>query len=510
MPSQEDRRTELEKAIAAQEAQRPILGDAVVDTTIDALRKQLESLDRSPKAPAHPGPDSDELLQGIHSHIPKKLADKMIAARQNEGERRQVTVLFADIAGYTALSESLDPEEVANLVQEILKDLARSVFQFEGYVDKFIGDAVMAVFGAPVAHEDDAERALRSALAMMERLEDFNRRSADRIGQPLGLHIGVNTGPVVAGNVDASLRMPYSVIGDTVNTASRLEGAAEPGQILVSRSTWNLAREAFVFEERDPVKVKGKAEPLQVYELKRARIAPGKSRGLKDLADVFVGREAEMEQLRNAAEDLKSGRGSVVQVTGEAGIGKSRLMAEWRREMESDGGIAWIEGRCYPATTSIAYGPFLDLIRRYSGVDEEQTEESARSRLDRAVERFFPGDIQAKAVFANLLALRLSEEEQEVLAADLFGAGEEGHTEARTGAGQAEYVESFALELAAQNIHRRRYSPLLHQRAVRCSEPTNEFGHSAPPDVLSLNDQHQTFLRVLGTTGADEDLLFGG
>jgi class 3 adenylate cyclase/tetratricopeptide (TPR) repeat protein len=414
MPSQEDRRNELEKAIAAQEAQRAVLGDAVVDTTIEALRKQLDSLNRPPQV--SPSPDQDHLLQSIHSHIPKKLADKMLAARHAEGERRQVTVLFADIAGYTAMSESLDPEEVAGLVQEILKDLARSVYEHEGYVDKFIGDAVMAVFGAPVAHEDDAERALRAALLMMDRLEEFNRRSAARLDSPLGLHMGVNTGPVVAGNVDAELRMPYSVIGDTVNTASRLEGAAETGQILVSRSTWSLAREAFVFEERDPVKVKGKGKPLEVYELKRARVSPGKTRGLRNLADVFVGREAEMERLRAVTEDLKTGQGSVVQVTGEAGIGKSRLMAEWRREMESGGGVAWIEGRCYPATTSIAYGPFLDLIRRYSGVDDEQTEETARRKLDLAVERFFPGDIRAKAVFARLLALRLSEEEQEVLA----------------------------------------------------------------------------------------------
>ena len=416
MPSVDDRCAKLEEAIAFQEAQRAVLGNEVVDTTVSALRAQIEAL-RSGRKPAAPAqPDTEQLLRSLHGHIPKELVDKMMAVGDIKGERRQVTVLFADLTGYTALSESLDPEEVAGLIQEILKELARAVFENEGYVDKYIGDAVMAVFGAPVAHEDDAERALRSALSMMERLEEFNRRYHDRIGRPLGLHIGVNTGLVVAGNVDAELRMPYSVLGDTVNTASRLEGAAETGQILLSQSTWRLTREAFVFRALDPVEVKGKSQPLAVYELQRAKLTPTKTRGLRDLGEVFVGREGEIGRLRGVTDTLQAGAGQIVMVTGEAGIGKSRLMAEWRRELEGKGAAVWLEGRCHPTTSSIAYGPFLDLVRRSSGIDEEQSEGMARRRLDLSVERFFPGEARVKIICANLLALRLSPEEQEVLA----------------------------------------------------------------------------------------------
>ena len=153
----------------------------------------------------------------------------------------------------------------------------------------------MAVFGAPVAHEDDPERALCAALAMRERLEQFNRKAADRLTQPLTLRVGINTGLVVAGNVGSDLRMDYTVMGDTVNTASRLEDAAQPGQILVSRSTYRLTQAAFTFQPFEPLTVKGKRAPLTVFGLQRAKLHPGKARGLTGLASAFVGRERELE-----------------------------------------------------------------------------------------------------------------------------------------------------------------------------------------------------------------------
>ncbi|HCA80742.1 MAG TPA: hypothetical protein DEP53_13520, partial [Bacteroidetes bacterium] len=221
--------------MAAQEALRPTLGDAVVEVTLAALRAQLESLLAEQKAGGEPKAElsSEALLAQLQSYLPKQLADKVRASGQIEGERRQVTVIFADISGFTALSERLDPEEVASLVNDCLKELVLAVYQYEGMVDKFIGDCIMAVFGAPVALEDDADRALRATLSMRERLQGFNRRWIEKLGQPLDLHIGVNTGMVIAGNVGSDLRMSYTVIGDTVNTASRLEGAAKAGQVFV-------------------------------------------------------------------------------------------------------------------------------------------------------------------------------------------------------------------------------------------------------------------------------------
>ncbi|HEY3167115.1 MAG TPA: adenylate/guanylate cyclase domain-containing protein, partial [Candidatus Binatia bacterium] len=223
MASLDEQIAQLRSAIAAQEALRTIVGEAAVEVTLTALRAQLDSRLAEQKAGGESKAElsSEALLARLQSYVPKQLADKMRAAGQIEGERRQVTVLFADISGFTALSERLDPEEVASLVNDCLRELVLAVYQYEGMVDKFVGDCVMAVFGAPVALEDDADRALRAALSMRERLRDFNRRQIEKVGQPLDLHIGVNTGMVIAGNVGSDLRMSYTVMGDTVNTASR-------------------------------------------------------------------------------------------------------------------------------------------------------------------------------------------------------------------------------------------------------------------------------------------------
>jgi class 3 adenylate cyclase/tetratricopeptide (TPR) repeat protein len=430
MPSVHEQIAQLEAALTAQEALRPTLGDAVVEVTLTALRAQLESLRRSSPAQvdeaAPPGlrPSAaqrsaaatpEQLLERLQSYLPKELADKMRATGRIEGERKQVTVMFADIYGFTALSERLDPEEVTTLTNEALKEMAEAVYQYEGYIDKFLGDAVMAVFGAPVVHEDDPERALRAALAMRERLEGFNRRWIDRLGQPLSLHIGINTGTVIAGNVGSDLRLSYTVMGDTVNTASRLEDASQPGQILVSRDTYRLTQAAFTFLALDPITVKGKREPLSVFELQRAKLHPGKSRGLKGLHSSLVGREREMAQLRHVLAELEAGRGHIVMITGEAGIGKSRLTAEWHEAVTAGDRVLWLEGRAFTHTTSLAYGPFLDLFRRYAGISDDDTEAEARARLHDAVEDIFPGNLEAQAVLAHTLAMHLSPEEEALL-----------------------------------------------------------------------------------------------
>jgi class 3 adenylate cyclase/tetratricopeptide (TPR) repeat protein len=415
MPSLEEQIGQLEAAITAQEALRSTLGEAVVEVTLAALHSQLAALRSQHAAAGRPDAQlsPEQLLARLQSFLPKELAEKMRATGRIEGERKQVTVLFADLSGFTPLSERLDPEEVATLTTEALKELAEAVYQYEGYIDKFVGDAIMAVFGAPVSHEDDPERALRTALAMRERLEGFNRRWLARLGEPLALHLGVNTGPVVAGNVGGDLRLSYTVMGDTVNTAARLVDAAAPGQILVSRDTYRLTQAAFTFLALEPLTVKGKRQPLTVFELERARLHPGKSRGLAGFAAALVGREPEMGQLRRVSQELRAGRGWIVTVTGEAGIGKSRLMAEWRAELGEQ--VHWLEGRAFAHTTSLTYGPFLDLLRRLAGIRDEDSETQARGRLQAAVERFFPESTEAQAIFAHMLGMRLSAEEAALL-----------------------------------------------------------------------------------------------
>ena len=412
MVSPQEQRARLEAAIEAQERVRPVLGDAVVDVTVGALRSALDAL-RSGGPEPSAGPDAR--LDRLRNFLPRELADKIRASGRLEGERKRVTVVFADVCGFTALSERLDPEELTALTNEVLKELAEAVYQHEGAIDKFMGDAVMAVFGAPVAHEDDPERCLRSALAMRERQERLGRRWQEKLGQSLPLHMGIHTGTVIAGNVGSDLRMAYTVMGDTVNTAARIEAAAGPGQILLSHETWRLTRDAFVSTPLEPIRVKGKSEPLRVYALERARLSPGKGRGVGELRRAFVGREREVAALASIADALRAGQGRLLTVTGEAGAGKSRLLAEWRTALS--GGLQWLEGRCYAHTATHAYGPFLDLLRRQAGITGEHTEAEARERLETTLRPLQLADPDACAVFASLLGARLTSEESRRLAA---------------------------------------------------------------------------------------------
>jgi len=415
MPSREEQIARLRSAIAAQEHLRPTLGDAVVEVTLTALRAQLNSLLTEQDAPPRPTSpiSSDALLARLQSYVPKQLADKMRAAGQIEGERRQVTVVFADISGFTALSERLDAEDVASLVNECLKELVLAVYQYEGMVDKFVGDSIMAVFGAPVALEDDAEHALRASLAMRERLQAFNRRWVHKLGQPVDLHIGVNTGIAIAGNVGSDLRMSYTVVGDTVNVAARLQDAARAGQVFVSRTTYRLTRGAFTFQAMDPIQVKGKREALPVYELRQAKVRPEKARGVEGLASPLVGRERERRALVACLEELTRGNGRIVMLLGDAGIGKSRLIAEVRQREGRD--LTWLEGRCFAFSRALSYGPFLDLLRRYAGIADEDSEAEARASLRDRVQDLLPGEADAYPILAQLLSMRLEPAEAAAL-----------------------------------------------------------------------------------------------
>ncbi len=409
-----DKIRQFQVAIEAQEALRPALGDAIVEVTIAVLRSQIEVLQLQARE-ATPPTRTDGLLEHTKDHPPRELGEKARALGRIEGERKQVTVLFADISGFTTLSERLDAEEVAAITDAVLREMAAAVYEFEGYIDKFIGDAVMAVFGAPVTHEDDPDRALRVALSMRERLKDFNHRWVERVGTPLTMHIGINTGLVIAGNVGPDQRLAYTVMGDTVNTASRLEGAARPGQILVSRNTYRLTQESFAFVDLDPIQVKGKSDPLVVYELHHARLMPSKSRGLKNFKPVFVEREREREALDGLGGRLMAGIGHILAVSGDGGIGKSRLIAEWRASLPP--ALRWLEGRSFSHTTSLPYGPFLDLFLRYACLGDDDSEELVRQRIRAIVERSFPDDLEAQALLASMLGVRTTAQEDSVLAA---------------------------------------------------------------------------------------------
>jgi class 3 adenylate cyclase/tetratricopeptide (TPR) repeat protein len=404
--------SQVEAVMAAQEASRPILGDTVVDATLAVLRAQLCAL-RNLLRPGETKPLDYNLP---HSYTPKYLADKILTTRSSiEGENKIVTVMFADVANSTSMFEELNPEAVHEIMDRCFRLLIDEIHRYEGTINQFLGDGVMALFGAPIAHEDHAQRACYAALAIRKALEPYGESLNNRYGIDLNMRIGLNSGPVVVGSIGDDLRMDYTAKGDTVNTASRLEEASAAGRILVSRDTYRLAHEAFSFLAVEPIRVKGKRDPLMVYELNRSRLSPGKSRGLRDLSYAFVGREHDTAQLKDIFAGLKAGLGQTVVVSGEAGIGKSRLLSEFKRDITSREELYWLEGRCLAYTSSVPYGPFLDLIRHHAGVRDEQSEDAARRRLDFAVNQLFPRDADAKAIIANMMLLRLSSNEIDLL-----------------------------------------------------------------------------------------------
>jgi class 3 adenylate cyclase/DNA-directed RNA polymerase subunit RPC12/RpoP len=184
----------------------------------------------------------DEMLSELHSSMAQSLASKILPSRkQMKGERKNVTILFSDISGFTQMSEKLDPEEVIDLINSCFKKLTEIIYRYEGTVDKYMGDCIIALFGAPVAHEDDPERAVKAAMEIMETLDELKKS----LSIPIDMHVGLNTGLVVAGSIGSDLRKQYTVIGDAVNTASRIQGAAQPGQILVGESVYRLTKDVF-------------------------------------------------------------------------------------------------------------------------------------------------------------------------------------------------------------------------------------------------------------------------
>ncbi|MGH8700958.1 MAG: adenylate/guanylate cyclase domain-containing protein [Burkholderiales bacterium] len=323
-----------------------------------------------------------------------------------EADRRPVTVLFADLSGFTAISERLDPEDVRALQTDLFKEMSGAIARFDGFIEKFVGDAVMGVFGAPIAHEDDPERALRAALAMRDRVAALSKRWAQRVGAPLDLHIGVNTGPVVAGHIGSDPGAAYAVTGDAVNTASRLQSTAGPGQILVSQSTYLLAQHAFGFEPLGKVPLKGKSEPVAIYRVDAALSAPRSAHGLElhGLGARLIGRERELRVLLAAFERMLAGHTQVVSMVGDAGTGKTRLQSEFFARLEEGGHLQTAVVRravCSPLGER-AYGVPAALLRDAYGVTPDDAPALARKKL-----------------VAGLQALGADEEETDRLAAFL-------------------------------------------------------------------------------------------
>jgi class 3 adenylate cyclase/predicted ATPase len=322
-------------------------------------------------------------VNGPRSYTPPYLAEKILSGRTAlEGERRTVTALFADAVGFTPLSERLDEEEVYDLMQGCLGRMMDAVHRYEGTVTQFRGDGVMALFGAPIAHEDAARRAVAAALEMQKSLDEYAADVKQQHSVGCRFRVGLNTGPVVVGKISDDLDMDYTALGDTVNLAARMEELADPGAVYLSENTYRAVRDYFECEPLGALTVKGKAEPVVAYRALQetavhTRFEAAAERGLTP----FVGRNQELTVLRGYLEQARRGQGQVVFISGEAGIGKSRLLLEFRRSIQ-DEGVTWLEGHCISYGKNIPYLPVIDILKRGFGVQEGDNDDVIIAKVD--------------------------------------------------------------------------------------------------------------------------------
>ena len=327
-------------------------------------------------------------------------------ARTIAGERKFATFLFADVAHSTAIAEKLDPEDWTVIMNGAFGFMNAAVSKFGGTVSRLMGDAVLALFGAPVAHEDDAERAVRAGLEIHDAAKAYAREVKERYGIDFDLRIGINTGTAVLAIVGDEIRSEYTAMGDAANVASRLQSAAEPGTVLISADTRRLVANLFDFRPRGAIQMKGKQAPVESFEVLMARAIPGRSRGLEGLASPLVGREREIALLRDKLARLEQGAGSVVAIIGEAGLGKSRLVAELRaaRDAGAKDRVAWFESRAISYGQSIPYFPWRLLGRKMIGAGDMDAAQAVRERLrDFVARRGLPADYLA--YYETLLAV---------------------------------------------------------------------------------------------------------
>lgn len=311
------------------------------------------------------------------------------AGLQAAGQRRNVTVLFVDLTDYTRLSETIDSEDLYEIIQQYINILVSSVYKFDGMVDKIVGDGLMALFGAPIGHENNAELAVLSALDMQAGLDLLNQELSHRLDHELQMHIGLHTGTVVVGGLGSNMLMDYTAIGDTVNLAHRLEEVAEPDTILVSESVYRQTRMLFNYVSEPSLLLKGIQRAVTGYRIVGQKSRPGRVRGVEGLSSPMIGRDAELEQLKQAALRMRqTSSGGFAMILGEAGIGKSRLLRELKTQLEKDE-IRILEGQSLTYRRSVAYWIFFDLLRNYLGVSAYAPASQVRARLSEMGQQMF-------------------------------------------------------------------------------------------------------------------------
>jgi len=329
----------------------------------------------------------EEKLAKIQRYLPKDLTEKILTQRDKiEGERKQVTVMFCDMEGFTALTEKLGSEQMYSIMDEVYEILIHKVHDYEGTVNELTGDGIMALFGAPIALEDAPQRAIRSALAIHREINKFSDqlKSESRM-PPIKMRIGIHTGPVIVGTLGNDLRVEFKAVGDTVNLASRTEGLAEPGTTYVTEHTFKLTEGFFRFEALGEKKIKGKEEPVKVYQViapstRRTRFDVSAERGLTP----FVGRERELELLLDGFQRTKLGKGQAFSIISEAGCGKSRLLYEFRKAVANED-VNFLEGKCLSYSRGVAYHPVIDILKSNFDIREGEGDQEIREKVKKGL-----------------------------------------------------------------------------------------------------------------------------
>lgn len=345
--------------------------------------------------------------------IPPIYAEKMQAARSArsmQGERRVVTILFCDVSGSTEMAGNLDPEIWAEIMHEAFDYMVAPVYRYEGTVARLMGDAVLAFFGAPIAHEDDAERAVRAGLDILSGIQPFADEISEEFGADFDVRVGINTGSVVVGDIGSDLAMEYTAMGDAANIAARMEQTARPGSVQIAQDTYRRVKALFEFEPLGPVDLKGKEEPVQAYRVLEARSQPGRTRGIDGLTAPLVGRSEELLKLQQGIREVEAGRGAIITLVGDAGLGKSRLIDEisnWAQDQEKDR-AEWLFAAGVSYNMSLPYGVFRRMLRTFIGVDESSALDLTSLKVAEFVGRL-PQELQdpVEQAFQIILGLQV-------------------------------------------------------------------------------------------------------
>ncbi len=360
----------------------------------------------------------DTRLNALSRSMPAGLAGKVMAARgQIEGERKVVTALFVDIVNSTGLAEQLDPEEYAEVVNGSHHRVAQQVYRYEGVIAQLLGDGVLCFFGAPVSHEDDPERAVRAALGIVEAIKDYAAELEQR-GEvsDFRVRVGINTGLVIVDKISTGRQLQYFADGNTINLASQLQAQAEPGTILISENTFRSVEPLFEIVDRGELTVPERAVPAHAYQVHGFKPGGAKTRGVPGLSSSMIGRQRELATLVRLTENLKSGQGDIVAVLGEAGLGKSRLVAEWAQWVrasgdERDRAPSWAEGRARSYGVTMSYHVLIDLAHSLLGVPQKLERQERRAALQSRLKSLFAEDrafyAEGYPYLAHLLGLPL-------------------------------------------------------------------------------------------------------